>query len=754
MLNRFSHCFTLSIMVLAGAVSAWEVVTVKPSAAENNAANELRSYLERVVPTGDITVGGKAARFIVGDSAEARGLGWSIAGLPEEEWHVKALDDGSVVIVGGGSRGTLYAAYHFLEDKAGVRWWTFNEEDVPSLKSLELKGLEMSGRPFFRQRDIYRCRIPHDGGRFAAHRRLNRDGDYATKAEYGGNFTFGPPQFVHTFGPYFPEKDYFKEHPEWYALRDGKRSPSTTNSQLCLSNREMRKELYKRLMGFIDKGETDAKERNLAPPRIYDFSANDCRNPCQCEDCQSIVRREGSEAGPLLDCLNEIAEQLAKDRPDLMLSTLAYYHTETPPKHIRPAKNIIIRLCDTDTDKAADFNAPQNQKFVNLLKGWAKLTDNLAVWEYSITYMLPTGPFPREFHLGNIMKTFAENNVKYFMFEHEGVDSSDMYAMTLWMESKLLEDPFADCEALRQEFLNGYYRAAAPFIDSYRRLLLASTNLHGTFVNWFNAPGEFTMFDAPTAIAASALMDQAEAAVANNADLLRRVRRARLNLDRIIALNWRVIVQNHVDGGNKPEAFPIDHDALLKRIRSTWSSCIPSMTSQEAASAQMNGECDRVAKFTYTPCKAPSQFAGRDYIDFIMEASRLYGQVVLPDTESEAGSRVTATNPKAISLPLQAALYVQETAKTIGAGTIKREDIKGAGYHWYKLFETTPEPTSLIYILNDWTIQFHLDSRMHALKGRKFDVWFNVKFDGPDYPFGNPDAQNSVSVSRMLLIPK
>ncbi len=742
-------------MALSLAASAWDVVTDKPSASENTAATELRTYLERAVPSGDVTVGGKVARFFVGDSKAANGLGWSVQSLPEEEWHVKALDDGSVVIIGGGSRGTLYAAYHFLEDKIGVRWWTFSEEDVPSLKSLDLKGLEISGRPFFRQRDIYRCRIKHDGGRFYSRLRLNRDGDYPTSMEYGGNFTFGPPQFVHTFAPYFPEKDYFKDHPEWYALRDGKRSPSATNSQLCLSNREMRKELYKRLQEFIAKGEATAKEKNLAPPRIYDFSANDCRNPCQCDDCQAIVRREGSEAGPLLECLNEIADRLAKERPDLMLSTLAYYHTETPPKHIRPAENIIIRLCDTGTDKGTDFNAPQNQKFVNLLKGWAKLTKHLAVWEYSITYMQPTGPFPREFHLGQIMRTFADNNVKYFMFEHEGFDSSDIYAMSLWMEAKLLENPYADSEALRKEFLNGYYRASAPYIDSYRRLLLASTNIHATYIDWFNAPGEFTMVDAPTAIAASAMMDKAEAAVAENPALLARVRRARLNLDRIIALNWRIIVQNFVDGGNAPTAFPIDHDALLKRVRATWSECIPQMTSQDAVRNQMNSECARTEKFTYMPCNPPAAFAGRDYIDFLMEACRTYnGRVVVTDTESEAGSRVTVTDAKAISLPLEAAMYVTESARTNGVGSIRREDIKGPGYHWYKLFETTPEPTAFIYILNDWTIQFHLASRMHALQGRRFEVWFNVKFDGPDYPFGNPDSPNSVSVSRMLLVPK
>ncbi len=124
----FVGMLLLSVMVLPG--KAWEIAPLVETAfaAEATAAAELGDYMRRAVPSGEITVGGHPARFVVGDSAAARSLGWSVADLPEEEWHVRALEDGTVVLIGGGPRGTFYAVCHFLEDRVGIRWWTFNEE--------------------------------------------------------------------------------------------------------------------------------------------------------------------------------------------------------------------------------------------------------------------------------------------------------------------------------------------------------------------------------------------------------------------------------------------------------------------------------------------------------------------------------------------------------------------------------------------------------------------------------------------------
>lgn len=92
------------------------------------------------------------------------------------------------------------------------------------------------------QRDIYRDHaVLPDGGKWAARNRLNRNGDLGISTIYGGSScNFGGPYFVHTFDLYLP-KSLAEEHPEYFAVFQGKRQPGKLG-QLCLSNEGMRRE--------------------------------------------------------------------------------------------------------------------------------------------------------------------------------------------------------------------------------------------------------------------------------------------------------------------------------------------------------------------------------------------------------------------------------------------------------------------------------------------------------------------------------
>src|SRR5690606_621909 len=121
------------------------------------------------------------------------------------------------ILAGGGTRGTLYAAYRFLEDNAGVRWWNPWEEHVPVTGVLQVPPLDKSGKPVFGYRDIYMT-YGNDNGRFAIRNRLNREGDAPVGAEYGGSRDYGPPYHAHTLYFILPPKQYFKDHPEWFLI--------------------------------------------------------------------------------------------------------------------------------------------------------------------------------------------------------------------------------------------------------------------------------------------------------------------------------------------------------------------------------------------------------------------------------------------------------------------------------------------------------------------------------------------------------
>lgn len=300
-----------------GRALATVVTPAVSNKATQTAAAEIANYLQEMTgATFRVRTEDKApangTRLFVGATAFAASKGLVPAKLAAEEWLIRTVGN-DLVIIGGEPRGTIYAAYHFLEDVLGVHWWNPFEESVPQRRTVSLGNLNLQGKPGIQYRDIYML-YGRDGGRFAARNRLNRDGDARITAEYGGCRDYGPPYHVHTFNLYFPPKEWFPKHPEWYSLLDGKRVATT--SQLCLTNPELRQAFLAKLLNYIETSWAAAKEAGAPPPLVFSVSQNDWLNPCQCEHCQALAKAEESEAGPLIDFVNYMADGIRDKYPE------------------------------------------------------------------------------------------------------------------------------------------------------------------------------------------------------------------------------------------------------------------------------------------------------------------------------------------------------------------------------------------------------------------------------------------------------
>jgi hypothetical protein len=217
-----------------------------------------------------------------------------------------------------------------------------------------------------------------DGGRFAARNRLNRDGDAAITTAYGGGRDYGPPYHVHTFNAYFPPGECFSKHPEWYSLLNAQRVAE--GGQLCLTDPALRSAFLAKLTDNIDRSWAAAKAAGAPPPLVFSVSQNDCLNPCQCDRCQAIARAEDSECGPLLDLVTFLADGIKDKHPEVYLDTLAYQYTQKAPKNLRPRDNVIVRLCDTESDPSQPITAPVNTAFREHLARWSEIARNLRIW--------------------------------------------------------------------------------------------------------------------------------------------------------------------------------------------------------------------------------------------------------------------------------------------------------------------------------------------------------------------------------------
>ncbi|MBQ7650144.1 MAG: hypothetical protein IJS15_04250, partial [Victivallales bacterium] len=125
-----------------------------PKPYEANAMKELGDYLAKRID-GTFSIGGNSqVTFHVGDTQFAKTKGLLSSQLKDEQWIIKSFDS-DVILNGGGTRGALYAVYHFLEDYCDIHWWNEYEEYVPKASSLDLPSINATGKPTFLYRDIY-----------------------------------------------------------------------------------------------------------------------------------------------------------------------------------------------------------------------------------------------------------------------------------------------------------------------------------------------------------------------------------------------------------------------------------------------------------------------------------------------------------------------------------------------------------------------------------------------------------------------
>jgi len=760
-----SRSLPATTLALDGKPQMTIVLAKDAIAAEVTAAEELATYLAKITGGTFAVVDETAARsgpcLYVGPTEFARKHGLDCAAWGPERWALRS-EGPDVMLVGGRPRGTLYAVYHFLEDELGVHWWNAYEEHVPKRPTLKVDSLDREGEPRFRYRDIYLL-YARDGGRFGVRNRLNGQGCGAIDAALGGGVYYGPPNGVHTFYFYIPPKEFFDTHPEWFSLVDGKRTAD--RAQLCLTNPGLRAAVVEKLKGYIEQARADAERAKRMPPLDFDISQNDWGGMCQCDDCQAIVRREGSESGPLVDFLNFVADAVCDAHPDIRINTLAYQMTEDPPKSLRPRDNVLPRLCDTNANLLRPITHEANRKFAERLATWGQVAKQLRIWDYAVTYTPHPGlPLPTVHTYAPDYRYFAEHNVEGVFTEHEHAILADMRDLKIWMMIKLLEDPYREDAALLAEFTDGFYGAAGPAIRRYLAELQAAAEAANANVNWFPAISQYTYLTCEFLARGQAVFDEAEAAVGSDAAILARVRHARLPVDRACLVLWPKLMRQWMAGGGQPERIPLDRSAIAARSRETWQREIERrFPASEHASQRAELEAELTPLLARPAViQLPEQFRGlpaKDVFDFTAEQASNWQDRAkcVPDPEAETGitDRLELSDDELekYKLPMSWGAYVPKEKRGLVSASIRPEQVPGPGYHWYKLPAISVPRSTYVYFFWSWIVQFPIESVADwSQPDDRFEVWARIKFEGPAFPHGKPEAKNAICVERVIVV--
>ena len=533
------------------------------------AREELRSYVELM--TGVRLVGCTDAQplpekaILLGNTRftkEILGEDFDVSSLGTDGFRLVAKGN-RVLILGSDVRGVIYGVYELLERFGGCGWYSSSCKVIPECDAFTVPdGLDDTQKPAFTVRSVSWGDVARDP-KFAVRLRINDNTYPAIPLEFGGcAYRYAKRAGIaHTFNGLLPSHEWFPTHPEYFCEVDGKRR-SGNETQPCLTNPDVLKIVV-----------SNALDRLAADPyaRMVSISQNDNQMYCRCAKCAAVDEEEGTHTGSLLRFVNAAAAELEKKRPDVLVQTLIYEYTRKPPKITRPRHNVVPCLCAFECSRNVPIPARAfkgDERFMDDLEAWGRLTDHLYIWDYSTNYRNYQYPMPIEHTFRENILAYRKNRVKYIFMEGSGANHADFSELKAWLFAKLMWNPDQDEKALLDRFFAGYYGAAAPFVREYydrmRKEVLARPKER---IGIFNAnPPKW--YDAKFAKWARGLFAKAEAAVKDDPMRLSNVRYTGLapvvtELDRFARTAKRIFVTRDPGRYAVPESLKRDYDYFM-----------------------------------------------------------------------------------------------------------------------------------------------------------------------------------------------
>ncbi len=341
-----------------------------------------------------------------------------------QESYVIGADEETAYLIGADPAGVVYAVFDFLGTEVGIGFGGLGDQGVrlgfdPDLR-VDIRPRRCEPNLTYRgmQGAIREDAIEAAGGISPLHiQRLdwmaqNRMNYYLVDPGLAGDFDnirkllpevkrrgLKVQWAHHAWARWVPHSKYFKEHPEYFMMVDGKRMGKDHHPQLCLctSNPKVAEAMANEILGVLNEfPEVDAI--SLWP--------EDGEGMCQCELCKEL---DTLPEGHVVDCVpgtdipykrsrrhpnktvryakfvNEVARLVGKVRPDVLLSALFYYDIDAPPKGITLEANVQPCLAHywRCWRHPLDHEPCENAYFERITREWAaQYPGKLIIYDY------------------------------------------------------------------------------------------------------------------------------------------------------------------------------------------------------------------------------------------------------------------------------------------------------------------------------------------------------------------------------------
>jgi len=372
----------------------------------------------------------------LGDTAAARAAGVDASALPV--WSYVLKTSGKDVIIAGRdwrapapedsyyagvSLGTVKGATDFLREYCGTRYLA--PGGLPGIEFLPTGRIALPADLDVRETPMLR---PNAGGPTTDVAAIGLNLLSDVNCEYRS----------HSHPIVVSADVYGEEHPEYFALIDGKRL--TKGPHLCYSNKNVQELIYQDMLRSFDAGYP-----------CYLSAQADGFRPCQCEQCKKLSDTENW--GEKLWLLNKTwAERLLKDRPGKTLIVSAYTVTENPPTSFEKfPPNLRPRVRATETALKRWQSVAGEAGFICYLHAWGA---------YHLCGYMPTRT---PLYAQDVARMFARYKVRGVGLDSPPAIMWGMEGPTVYTYARMLDDVENNSALeLEQEYIQAAYGPAAP----------------------------------------------------------------------------------------------------------------------------------------------------------------------------------------------------------------------------------------------------------------------------------------------------
>lgn len=523
------------------------------------AAQELRTYLEKTIGAKisitNFPASGKTV-LLIGDNELTRKLGVDVKSLPRDGFIIKTV--GNTIVIAGRDdqsknpyeqlkegiwgqfyeRGTLFAAYDFLERFAGVRFYFPGELGTIIQKNENLKVplVDIVECPDFTRRSY---------STYAGKLLNQKETEYSDKNKMAYRLRM-ETDFIPT-GHGLRSLKYIdrfsKTHPEYFSLMDnGKRHCDyglKFPGQLCFSS-GIREEIYNDAEAFLSGKQASSRGLQAWHPgwnRIYfNLMPEDSLYLCRCPECQKRFKQGAQATSEVVwDVVINTASRLKQNNIPGYVVAMAYSSYRLVPQNAIP-DNVLVQVATFGPWGEAgglEIHKKDNQ----LIMDWSKkLGHKVWLWNYVNRYgplKLPGIPPSSPHAIGSYYKSmapwicgaFLQSNTENYMFQH----------LTYYVFSKVCWDNSVDVDKILDEYYTLSYGPAAEqmkkfferieYLWTHRIVGKVSDTAEGPSAA---GPSEYELWDkiysSQEIASLTAIFDEAEKLAYKDTDALKRVK--------------------------------------------------------------------------------------------------------------------------------------------------------------------------------------------------------------------------------------